>query len=159
MTDKELYKKALDTWGIYAQTLVFHEEMAEVLFILKGFAQGDLVDELADVVIMTEQMMLNFHVKNDVNMTYFAINENTELSNLISNLEENYLHLNQTMSHYYRGRSFHALLSCDLRALWGWLMLIVIHHKEVGKLAFTEAKKRKLNRLAEMLDETYEAGE
>lgn len=60
---KDLYKKAIQTWGAQAQTLMFFEEMAELQKELCKNARGkdnraEIAGEIADVQIMLEQMMM-----------------------------------------------------------------------------------------------------
>ena len=60
---KELYRLALDTWGPDAQTLMIFEEMSELQKELCKHARGKdnleaIADEIADVLIMLEQMMI-----------------------------------------------------------------------------------------------------
>lgn len=157
MNKKELYQKAIDTWGIDAQRMVFHEEMGELLCILKGFTEGSLTEELADAIIMTEQMMFNYHIPTDVNLVCFAIHEPMDKDNILRELESNYLQLNQTMSHFHRKRTDILMLFGDLRALWGWLMTLAIYDETIGTDALKETKKAKLHRLADMLGVTYDS--
>lgn len=63
MTEKEIYLKALNTWGAQAQTLMLMEEMAELQKELCKHARGNdnrvaIAEEIADVLIVLEQMML-----------------------------------------------------------------------------------------------------
>ncbi len=161
MTEKELYRKALDTWGIYAQTLVFHEEMAEVFNILlttRDYAKTNLIEELADAIIMTEQMMLNFNIEHVdcSDQIAFAFKTNI-LHSYISGLNEAYSDTNIFMSHFCRGR-------CPLEGLAVLLNRLLTLLKLVASVICTpediqKAKDEKLTRLAGMLGETYEGGE
>lgn len=61
MIHEEIYKKAVDTYGIEAQTKMAIEEMAELTNALMKLARGrvtipDVVEEIADVKIMMEQL-------------------------------------------------------------------------------------------------------
>ena len=60
---QELYRLALTTWGPDAQTLMVFEEMSELQKELCKHARGKdsreaIADEIADVLIMLEQMMI-----------------------------------------------------------------------------------------------------
>lgn len=57
----ELYKKAIDLWGIEAQRNMVFEEIGELNTVLARDRRGratkeDIYSELADVTIMCEQM-------------------------------------------------------------------------------------------------------
>lgn len=63
MTNDELYRLALSTYGPKAQTLMVMEEMAELQKELCKHARGAdnraaIAEELADVEIMLEQMAI-----------------------------------------------------------------------------------------------------
>lgn len=63
MSDKELYRIALETWGPDAQTVMVFEEMSELQKELCKHARGKdnqdhIAEEIADVLIMLEQMMI-----------------------------------------------------------------------------------------------------
>lgn len=63
MSDKELYRLALETWGPDAQTVMVFEEMSELQKELCKHARGKdnqdhIAEEIADVLIMLEQMMI-----------------------------------------------------------------------------------------------------
>ena len=77
MKRTQLYQKAVSTYGISAQEDVLLEEMAELSkVILKGRREKDdtkkayllldLVDEIADVEIMLEQMKQHFGIGDEV---------------------------------------------------------------------------------------------
>ena len=56
-----IYKKALEAWGYQAQQGMLFEEMGELLQVLNKYDRkkatvAQVVDELADVKIMIEQM-------------------------------------------------------------------------------------------------------
>jgi len=161
MTEKELYKKALDTWGIYAQTLVFHEEMAEVFNILlttRDYENTNIIEELADAIIMTEQMMISFDIdrKECLKQMAFIYKANV-LHSYISGLNEVYSNTNILMSHFCRNRCSLEHLAESLNRLLELLLLIGAHLCSSDDLQ--AAKNLKLTRLAGMLGETYEAGE
>ena len=66
MTDKELYKKALDTWGIRSQIDQAQEELNELAVALNHIKRGrsgahdELMSEIADVEIVLEQVKIMF---------------------------------------------------------------------------------------------------
>ena len=69
--DNAVFKQALDTYGAEAQTLVAFEEMAELEKELCKHARGRdnrdaIAEEIADVLIMLEQMMLLHDCKDAV---------------------------------------------------------------------------------------------
>lgn len=65
MTDRELYKAAIDLWGRELQLDMLQEECAELIAVINRWrrkrAKGsDLLDEIADVEIMIEQARVMF---------------------------------------------------------------------------------------------------
>lgn len=65
MSNLELYRKAIETWGIEAQVFMVMEETGEMLNALAKANRGrstkeDIITELADVSIMMEQMAYYF---------------------------------------------------------------------------------------------------
>lgn len=65
MTKEELYRKAIDTWGVDSQIEMIVEECAELIHAIKKWERGrasheDVISELADVEIMCEQARLIF---------------------------------------------------------------------------------------------------
>jgi len=78
MTNKEIYSKAIKKWGIEAQLIKSMEEFAEVIkecskYILETHKLGmathetitNLIEEIADVEIMIEQIkLMEFGGKN-----------------------------------------------------------------------------------------------
>lgn len=63
MTNTEIYCRALSTYGAEAQTLMVMEEMAELQKELCKHARGmdnrfAIAEEIADVLIMLDQMMV-----------------------------------------------------------------------------------------------------
>lgn len=144
MTKEELYQKAIDTWGIYKQTLMFHEEIAELHSAL--MKKDNLAEEIADCRIMTEQMAqyydcdLRIIVEQCVNITtsvflaYFAVSE--------------------SMSHYERGRKGSLPLIKSLSLLHNRLSEL---SREKGLELFEEIEReQKLHRLASMLGVEYD---
>lgn len=74
---QEVYKMATDKWGWKNQSIAVIEELAELIVELaKGFngkrtgleADLKLIDELADVRIMIEQVEFNTGFRTDVQM-------------------------------------------------------------------------------------------
>lgn len=58
---KELYSKALDAWGFPAQAMMVLEECGELINAICKYDRGranedDIITEIADVMIMCEQM-------------------------------------------------------------------------------------------------------
>lgn len=71
MKRNELYEKAVEKYGLQAQSLVAIEEMTELSkVILKGFRneinKEELTDEIADVEIMLEQLKQFHKIGNKV---------------------------------------------------------------------------------------------
>lgn len=69
--NKELYRLALNTWGIYAQIDVAIEEMSELIKELVKYKRGKgvyehMAEEIADVSIMLEQIVLAFNFDEQV---------------------------------------------------------------------------------------------
>lgn len=72
--NKEIYKKAISKYGLYAQIDMVFEEMAELQKELCKFKRGkdtkdtidNIAEEIADVKIMLEQMELAFNIKDKV---------------------------------------------------------------------------------------------
>jgi len=66
----ETYRDALTVWGLKAQTLMAIEEMAELTKAIckmdRGGSKEDLIDEIADVTIMLEQLRLFFGINQEV---------------------------------------------------------------------------------------------
>lgn len=68
----DLMKKVIDVWGAKAQTLVVLEEMAELQKeILKNINRdkdniAEIIDEVADVEIMLEQLKYIYQIENQV---------------------------------------------------------------------------------------------
>lgn len=71
MNENEIYKKALDTYGADAQTLMVFEEMSELQKALCKHARGaanrlDIAEEIADVQIVLAQMVMLYHCADEV---------------------------------------------------------------------------------------------
>ena len=69
--NKEVYKRALSIYGEKNQVIMMFEEMSELQKALTKHLRGAtdkraIVDEVADVEIMLEQMKLLFNIENDV---------------------------------------------------------------------------------------------
>ena len=63
--EKSLYDKAIKKWGVDSQVHMAYEEMGELLSALnkllrKRVTVDDVITEIADVQIMTEQLALIF---------------------------------------------------------------------------------------------------
>lgn len=63
MKNKQLYIRALETWGAYTQTMMVFEESAELQKELCKDMRGannreHIAEEIADVLIVLDQMML-----------------------------------------------------------------------------------------------------
>ena len=61
--DRGTFERAIETWGVEAQAEMAEEECAEFIVASKHFARGkadreELIDEVADLRIMAEQMAL-----------------------------------------------------------------------------------------------------
>lgn len=61
----DLFKTAINTWGVEAQTKMLFEEIGELLSALGKFdrnrvSSDDVITEIADVSIMVEQMATLF---------------------------------------------------------------------------------------------------
>lgn len=70
--NEELLRRALDTYGADAQTTMVFEEMAELQKELCKHARGSdnkahIAEEIADCLIMLEQMQILFDIRDDVN--------------------------------------------------------------------------------------------
>lgn len=58
--DDSLYDDALDTWGLQAQVDQAIEELAELIVALEGDDREAVIDELADVQVMVDQLAVAF---------------------------------------------------------------------------------------------------
>jgi NTP pyrophosphatase (non-canonical NTP hydrolase) len=89
MNKSEILKKAIDTYGVYHQLNQLQEECAELIVAVNkcrrnNFVDLDpLVDEIADVVIMHNQIIQGFNL-------YIKVNDRIEfkLNRLKENLEK-----------------------------------------------------------------------
>ena len=69
---KDLYAKALTKWGFEPQLNQLQEECAELIVACNKLrrkgedAEPLMIDELADVVIMTQQIIYAMHVETEV---------------------------------------------------------------------------------------------
>ena len=68
MEAHEIYRKAIETYGVEAQTKMAIEEMAELTNALMKFARGrntvdDIIEEIADVTIMMRQLAIIYGQK------------------------------------------------------------------------------------------------
>ncbi len=67
----EIYRKAIKEWGISPQLLQTMEECSELIQAVSHFLRGreggrnEIVEELADVEIMCEQLRVMFEDYND----------------------------------------------------------------------------------------------
>lgn len=71
MTEKEICLKAIEKYGIEAQTLMVFEEMSELQKELCKHARGadninNIAEEIADVQIMLAQMILFYGIEKPV---------------------------------------------------------------------------------------------
>lgn len=71
--NKEIYKKAISKYGLYAQIDMVFEEMSELQKELCKFKRGksnisNIAEEIADVKIMLEQMALAFDIEDKVEL-------------------------------------------------------------------------------------------
>lgn len=82
MDEKEIYKKAINKWGVVPQITMAIEEMSELTKVLckllryKDFdpkkdnfcsvRQGDLIGEITDVKIMLEQIIYHYKIEAHV---------------------------------------------------------------------------------------------
>lgn len=69
--NESIYRLALDTYGIEAQTMMVFEEMSELQKELCKHARGKenitaIAEEIADVLVMLDQMILYFGIGEGV---------------------------------------------------------------------------------------------
>lgn len=82
MNYEKIYRKAIGTWGEDAQIMVAMEECSELIqAICKYYREPDIymrregiIDEIADVTIMCEQLSLIFGIEEVNNRIDFKIN-------------------------------------------------------------------------------------
>ena len=70
MEEQEIYERALDKWGIRAQTMMVFEEMAELQKEIcknwRGANNADqIAEEIADVEIMLAQLKMIYGIADD----------------------------------------------------------------------------------------------
>ena len=88
MKDKELYKKAIETWGRDLQVVVAIEELSELQKELtkalrSGYSADGIAEEIADVKIMLEQLEIIFNAED-----YVGFWKDLKLSRLEKKLKE-----------------------------------------------------------------------
>lgn len=97
MNKEELYKKALREWGNDSQINLAVEECAELIKVLmkhgrdlNGSTLDEILEELADVEIMVEQMKLIFDYKEHsaLKMSVFEFIKKRKLERLEKRLNE-----------------------------------------------------------------------
>jgi len=71
MSEKEIYRQAIDKWGAEGQITMVFEEMAELQKELCKSLRGkenriEIAEEMADVEIMLEQMKILFGIEEGV---------------------------------------------------------------------------------------------
>ena len=155
MTKEELYQKAINTWGIYSQTLVFHEEMAEVFEIIDGFTEGNITEELADALIMVEQMAHNYKTPINPNLSCLGVMSGGSSDEIVC-VHRGYLYVCIYMSHVERKRAGLSLLGISLENLYGWILLYAHLVAKISTEELTKTKEQKLHRLASMLGVKYD---
>ena len=85
----ELYRKAIDVWGVPAQVMMVMEETGEMLNAMAKYDRGrasedDVITELVDVSILMEQMAVVF------GMDKFKNEKERKLLRLKERLDKNY---------------------------------------------------------------------
>ncbi|MFX1450667.1 MAG: hypothetical protein ACFFCM_07495 [Promethearchaeota archaeon] len=88
MDKKELYKKALKSWGLEAQMFMLFEEMSElqkeIIKTWRGKSDNSkIAEEIVDVQIMIEQMCITFDVDDKLIKSY-RWNKLNRLESLLS---------------------------------------------------------------------------
>ena len=66
MDEEQIYKDALNKWGVDAQCMIAIEECGELITALSHKYRGrnvNLIEEIADVKIMIEQLSIIFGAK------------------------------------------------------------------------------------------------
>lgn len=90
----EIYTQAIVTYGEKAQAVACAEELSELSQIMCKFANGknysvaDLIDELADVEIMTDQIKLMFSHHEQKFYSRIAERKKTKLLKLKQRMDE-----------------------------------------------------------------------
>lgn len=88
--NKKIYEKALNTWGEIAQIFMLFEEMSELQKAIckkyrnKNISNDNIIDELADVEIMLEQMIILF-----TNEKAVSIIKQQKINRLYEKLKDN----------------------------------------------------------------------
>ena len=80
MKSKEIYKKAIETYGSSAQLDIAIEEMSELTKAILKNRRGqdniqDIIEEFADVSIMMKQMLIIYNI--DIEDIAFKVAEKT----------------------------------------------------------------------------------
>lgn len=88
MDEKEIYERAIDKWGIRAQTMMVFEEMSELQKeICKNWRGADnadqIAEEIADVEIMLAQLKMIYGIAS-VSRRY----KEQKLMRLVKRLQE-----------------------------------------------------------------------
>jgi NTP pyrophosphatase (non-canonical NTP hydrolase) len=72
-SEKSIYERALEKWGLLAQVLMTVEELSELTQALlkhgrqiNGVDKGKVAEEIADVELMIEQMKVAFKIHKEV---------------------------------------------------------------------------------------------
>ena len=68
---ERIYKKAIDTYGPFNQTVIAMEEMSELIKELSKNYRGKqnkeaIAEEVSDVIIMMEQLCMIYSIKEEV---------------------------------------------------------------------------------------------
>lgn len=70
--NSKLYKETLEKWGFYSQLNQLQEECAELIVACNKLrrnvdeSKSMMIDELADVVIMTQQIIHSMQVEKEI---------------------------------------------------------------------------------------------
>lgn len=146
MTDYDrvkIYQQALREWGSERQLFMVIEEMAEVIKELCHFQRGRLkpiclANELADAIIMAEQLVVVIHHK-----AYEADQYDGDLDRFIGGIDEAYLHSKKAVllssSRYTEQQSLARVISImwQIMALADGLLIgdmDIIEHKYFSKI-------------------------
>ena len=77
MNEEELYRKAIEKWGIDSQIKMAIEEMAELIQVLAKYGRNingvnipDILEEIVDVEIMLKQLKMIFLNTEDLKNFY-----------------------------------------------------------------------------------------
>lgn len=72
LSEADIYKKAIDTFGPGAQLGIAQEELAELIVAISKYSRGkpeaiiDIAEEIADVQIMLDQLSIMFHLHEKI---------------------------------------------------------------------------------------------